>query len=219
MKQYNNSTIQQLPRARYARRGQSLIEILIAVAVGVILIVAGITLLAPAIRNNANVTRAQTAAALGKELLENVRVLSESDWASIGILGTTEASKYHIVPGSPFATASGIESVTVATTTYQRYFYLDDVHRNASGKIASSGTSDPAARKITVVYIWPGSSSAIVSFLRRTGGSAFSQTDWSGGPGQDGPFSATGTNARFAAVASINYASSGSIRIEGIPGP
>ena len=204
------------------RSGQSLVEILVAIAVGVILITGAVALIVPSIRNNRNVSEAQVSAALGRELFENVRVLAEADWNGIAALATTSANRYYLVAGSPFTTSTGVESVMVATTTYQRSFYLDDVYRNVSGKIDESGTThDPSTKKVTVVHTWPPiASSTLVGYLVRAPGSAFSQTDWSVGPGTDGPLFATGVAARFSTSTSIDYSTSGgAIFISGMAGP
>ena len=200
--------------------GQSLIEILVAVAVGVILILGAITLIAPALTTNTNVERARTAGALGKELFENARVLSEKNWHAMDSIATTSATRYYIVASSsPFTVATGTESVSVGTTTYSRYFFLDDVYRNASGKIDTGGSAlDPSTKKITVVYVWPpNASNTIVGYFGRYGDMQFHQTDWSGGSGQEGPVTATSVNSRFSSSSGIDVSTTtGSIRIQGI---
>lgn len=195
-------------------KGQSLIEILIAIVVGVVMVLAAATLIAPALRSNTQVNRIQVAAALGKELLENVRVLAEADWHSIANLATSSANTYHLSSSSPFTAIAGIESIDIATTTYTRYFYTEDVMRDSSGNIiASGGIHDLSTKKVSVAYRWPqGTTTTVSTYLTRTRNEVFIQTDWSGGPGQEGPVSST--NSRFSTSSSVHYTTTtGSILI------
>jgi type II secretory pathway pseudopilin PulG len=198
------------------RTGQSLVEILIAVIVGMILILGAVAVIGPSLKNSTQASRAQVAIALGKELLENTRAFSEANWHNIGNLSTSSANHYYLnTSSSQFVAVSGDESVTVATTTYTRYFYVEDVYRDGSGKIISgSGTYDPSTKKITVVYKWPGSAPRTMPmYITRLKNSIFSQTDWSGGGGQEGPV--TTTNNRFGTSTGIDFTSStGSIIIK-----
>ena len=102
-----------------------------------------------------------------------------------------------------------------SSTIYTRYFYIDNVGRDASGNILSSGgTNDPSTKKLTAVYGWPnGPTNSFSTYLTRFQNNVFDQTDWSGGPGQDGP--ATTTNSRFSTSTQIYYATTtGSILIQ-----
>jgi len=196
-------------------RGQSLVEVLVAVAIGAILVIAAVTIITPALRVNTQATRVQVASSLAKGLSGNIRVWAESDWHNISNLATTSANTYYLIASSsPFTATSGIESVTVSTTTYARYFYVDDVQRDASGYIVESGGSnDPSTKKVTVSYNWPQGTTTTLSFyLTRHSNRVFTQTDWSGGPGQDGP--STTTNSQFSSSTSnISYSTPGSISL------
>ena len=205
-------------------RGQSLIEVLIAVTVGVLMIGVVITFIAPVLRSDTHTSRAQTAASLSKELLDNVRVLSEANWHNIDVLTVGSSSRYYITTTTPFSVVADTESVSVGTTTYKRYFYIDNVCRNISRLIdqigcgAGGNIGDPSTKKVTVVYTWPpASTSSISQYLTRSQNRFFIQTDWSGGPGMEGPV--TSTRGRFSTSSlspGIDYTSStGSIIIEG----
>ena len=403
----------------FNNKGQSLIEILVSLAVGTILIIAAVSVIAPALRANTQADKVQVSSALGKELLENVRVFSEADWYNISSLATSSANKYFLVSTrSPFIAATGTEGISAdgiasgtvgywkldeststiaydfsgngnngtlynspASTTgqigqarsfnganyvqvnnsssismgtsahtvtawiklnsygtyrpvvakrsggtvdfsyhindsagdgkmasynglnsvgstnavslgawhhvawvysdgtisfyldgasngsasqtsgaansanlyigtdngttqyyfdgaiddarlynralsateikniyqaaiYTRYFYLDDVGRDVSDALLSSGgTNDPSTKKTTVVYGWPnGPTSSFSMYLTRFRNNVFDQTDWSGGPGQEGP--ATTTNSGFSTSTQIYYSTTtGSIII------
>jgi type II secretory pathway pseudopilin PulG len=200
------------------RQGQSLVEILVAVAIGALMITAAAGIIAPVLRVNTQTSKAQAATALAKELQENVRVWSESDWHRIYSLATTSANHYYLITtSSPFASSTGDESVVVATTTYKRFFYTDIVNRDSSGNIVptSTGSLDPSTLKLTIGYSWPpqGTTTTLSTYLTRYVNRALIQTDWSLGPGQAGPV--TSTNGFFATSSKIDYTTTtGSIYIK-----
>ena len=199
-----------------SKKGQSLVEILIALAVGSIFIIGATSIIIPSLRSNTQANRIQVGAAMGKELLENVRVSSEADWHTIYNLNKGSSNHYYLTTStSPFVAIAGDETIAVSTTTYTRYFYMDNVGRDASGNIISTGgADDPSTQKVTVVYGWQnGTTNSIQTYLTRFMNNAFNQTDWSGGPGQDGP--ATTVNNQFSTSSQINYSTiTGSIIIQ-----
>ncbi len=187
--------------------GQSLIEILIAVAIGTIMITAAAAVIVPALRINTQTDKAQVGTALAKELLENVRVWAEADWNNV--LNLTTTSHYYLkATSSPFSVFSGDESISVTTTTYTRYFYVENVNRDGSDLVVSSGGSnDPSTKKVTIMYSWPHSAtSSISAYITRNRNTYFLQTDWSGGPGLAGPTTST---SRFSTSTNIDYAGFG----------
>ena len=194
---------------RHTRKGQSLIEVLIAVTIGALMIGAVATLIVTVLRIGSQAQKSQAGAALGKELLENVRVWTERSWYNVASLSTSSANHYYLsASSSPFSVLSGDETAIVASTTYTRYFYVENVGRDAAGKIlASGGVDDPSTRKITVVYSWPQSAAnTLIAYLTRSANNIFFQTNWSGGPGQNGP--ATTTNSKFSTSTEVDYSSS-----------
>ncbi len=196
--------------------GQSLLEILIALVVGSIFVIGATSVIIPSLRSNTQAGRIQVSSALGKELLENAKVFSEADWHNIYNLNKGSANHYYLTTStSPFSAVVGDESLIVSTTTYTRYFYVENVGRDASGNILSSGgTDDPSTQKITVVYSWAGGpANSFIIYLTRYVNKVLDQTDWSGGPGQNS--SVTSTNNMFATSSQIDYSTTtGSIYIK-----
>lgn len=204
------------------REGQSLVEVLIAVAIGTVLIVAGVALIVPALQSNAQSAKIQMASSLGKELLDNMRVWSEGNWNNVLALATGTANTYYLnTTSSPYTVAGvgSIQSMVVGTSTYERYFYLSDVYRDGSGNIvASGGTYDPSIKQVTVGYNWLGgpATNTMTTYLVRARNNVVTQNDWSGGPNQSSP--ETSTNNQFASSSNIDYSTStGSIYVA-IPG-
>src|SRR5438105_2246928 len=114
------------------RGGQSLIEVLIASALGAVMITAAVGAIVPAMRVTSQTNKSQAGTALAKELLENVRVWAENDWHNISGLTSGAANHYYLnATTSPFTVSAGEEQVAISTTTYTRYFYVSDVSRDA----------------------------------------------------------------------------------------
>lgn len=213
-------------------RGQSLIEVLVGIVIGAVMVGAVAAIISPILQIDTQTTRAQVASALGKELMDNVSVWAEANWHNIDTLSTSSLFKYYLSTSTPtFSSSTGIEAVTVGSTTYGRYFFLTDVWRtvdcaadpsaaciitSASSGIGTGIMIDPSMRKVTVVYTWPlaSSSNALVGYLARTKNNFYLQTNWAGGGG----FTGTTTNIidRFSASTNVNVTSStGSIILNG----
>ncbi len=195
--------------------GQSLIEILIAISVGIIFLLGTIIVANFALKSGEDTQKIQASTVLAKELMDNIKIFADSDWHNIYNLATTSANHYYLnTTSTPFSAVSGEENLTVGTTTYIRYFYIDDVYRDSSGQIVSSGgIFDPSTKKVTVVYGWLGSTPRLISFyITRSKNNVFVQTDWSGGGGQTGPI--TSTNNKFDTSTGIDFSTTtGSIKL------
>ncbi|HUC01490.1 MAG TPA: SUMF1/EgtB/PvdO family nonheme iron enzyme [Candidatus Paceibacterota bacterium] len=201
----------------HSRRGQSITEVLISIAIAGIFAAGAASIIAPALRENSQAGKIQQAATEAQSLLAGVRVWSEANWSNVLSLATGTASDYYLITSStPYTATSGVESIVIGTTTYTRYFYLTDAYRASGGAIsnASSGnTYDPSTKQITVVYGWAGSATGTMSaYLTRNGDVTFLQTDWSGGPNPGRV--ATTVGSQFSSSSNIDYTDiSGSISI------
>ena len=204
-----------------ARSGQSLAEVLIAVAIGAILITAGVTLIVPALQSNKDAAKIQVAASLGKGLLDNVRSWAGGNWNAVLALATGTGNTYYLnTSSSPFTVSApgSVQSLVVGTSTYTRSFYLMDVERDSGGNIVTSGgTYDPSTKLLTVVYGWLGGTvNSMTTYLVRGNNSVFYQTSWAGGPGASGPV--TSTNSQFASSTNVDYGTATGSLYVAIPG-
>jgi hypothetical protein len=96
----------------YGCSGQSLIEVLVAVVIGTVMVMAAVSVIGPALQIGTGTSRATVAAALGKELAENVRVFAEADWHNLYFLAKTSSTKYYLTTASsPFTAATSTESL------------------------------------------------------------------------------------------------------------
>lgn len=193
---------------RENRQGQSLAEVLIAAAVTAILLIAAISLISPVLRNNRQVGVLRITGAMNREVLDKTRSLAQADWHAIANLSTSSAYRYSLTTStSPFSIINGDEEIVIGSSTYTRYFYIDEVLRDPStGEITTStlvGVPDPSTRQITIVVVPPqGNSSTIEQIVTRSQSSVSIQSDWSGGGGLSGAVS--GTTNQFASSSNVS---------------
>jgi prepilin-type N-terminal cleavage/methylation domain-containing protein len=103
-----------------SRSGQSLMEVLVAVAIGAVLIVAAMGAIVPALLTNQQSAPMETGVSLGAQLMNNVRVWSEGDWHGILSLATGTANQYYLnASSSPFTMTAA--SSSGSSTAYQYY--------------------------------------------------------------------------------------------------
>ena len=129
------------------------------------------------------------------------QVLSASDAAKLysginKVYPNNNSGIWEIKPGEETVNVSGID--------FNRHFMIQPVQRNSSGDIVSSGgDNDPTTKKIRFASTWGSNYSMIQEeYVTRTSlSNVFTQTDWSGGPGQTAPV--------FSAVNTFDTASSG----------
>lgn len=208
--------------------GVALIEILIAVTVGGILIVAAALLITTTLRLSGQNKFLQAASFLSQDLMDKVTVYAETKWfcppapnclkganpAQYGIYnllkGDSDTSRYYINTAvSPFEWALGKETKSLDGVPYERYFYLENVYRDSGGNIESGfnpANEDPSTQKVTVVTAWPqGGEVRMVKFLTRHTNKVFVQTDWSLGAKGPNVFSAEAAINEFDNASNIDF--------------
>ncbi len=213
--------------------GQSLVEILIAISVGAILIGGATTVIIAILRSNLETRNVQIATSLVQEYLDSVQSLAESDWHIIYTPPSDKGSDsqfYLAASGTSFTILAGATSTVVEGRTFTRYFSIENTNRDlcGTGDISAGATStcasgpgsvgiaeDPSTQKITVMASWP--ENRLISrsqYFTRNINEVFVQTDWSGGPEQEGPI--TSANNKFANSTGLDYSTStGSIVVQG----
>lgn len=168
------------------RSGQSLIDVLIASALGAILLVGALSVLAPALRGSSAAEDAQDGSAAARGLLDGVRSLAAHDWDAVASL--TPGSPYHLTYSSTSTSvAAGTDTALASSTGVIRSFSVSPVRRNSTGSyVPSGGYVDSSTLALSVSYRVPPSTAKTMStFLVRAAGSqAAVQTDWSGGDGE-----------------------------------
>lgn len=170
--------------------GQSLLEALLSITLGVLLIGSSVGLIGLSLRSFNSVKQHLQANSLMRQTSEVIQSLTNDNWHSIYDL--TKATNYKIsVSGNTWSISSGQETSTINSIPYKRYFQIYNVDRDGNDNISETGTDDPSTQKITIILEYGdnyASSSSISFYLTRSEFNAiFGQTDWSGGDGIDGP--------------------------------
>ncbi len=194
-----------------------LLELLIAIMVGVVLVVLGVQLVLSGIGSIDYSKTRNEGLGLAQEGLETVRVIVRGNdagsqgWNRLYLppdgTGTSSTSKglsnpYHpTLSGGVWRLASGAENITVGNEIFMRQVFIENVCRNnTTGAIASvapciaNSTDDPSTQKVTVVVSQAGSPDVqFSSYFTRFGNEVTAQANWSGGL-NNGPFPATSTS-------------------------
>ncbi len=196
---------------RSREKGQSLVELLVGVAIVTIIISSIVGALVLVLRSNLQSTTSRTAAALGGEIINGVRSVTEGKWSNLYSVSPKGPSTTYRVTSSgtpPTLTiVSGSEDIVVNNLTYTRFFSVENVNRDSVQSIVASGTEDPSTQKITVTVRWQVSGDTAklqtTEYLTRFRNEVTKFTDWSGQSGVAGPittpdnnyFSISGLNA------------------------
>jgi len=132
---------------KFKNKGQSIIEILIAIALTAIFLPALITGLVSSREGRAQQIQRLEATTLAREVEEAVRTVRENNWNAFAVNGT-----YHSVnSGTTWTLVSGSELINGFT----RSAVVSDVQRDSNGNIVTSGgTVDPSSKKVEISVSW-----------------------------------------------------------------
>jgi len=127
--------------------GQSLIELIIAIALASLLLPALLTGLVASREGKAQEEQRLQATALLREAEDAVRSVREQNWSNISPIGT-----YHPqVSGSAWSLAAGSEIIN----GYTRQIEISNVNRDTSGNITESvGSQDTSTKKVVSTVSW-----------------------------------------------------------------
>jgi type II secretory pathway pseudopilin PulG len=201
-------------------RGQALIEVVVAMVIGAIMIGTASGALFVILRSKQLAQNNQIASSLASALSDNLSSVAEANWHNIYDLNKGSANKYHVATSTGQLTVqSGEEQIAENNVIFTNYFYIENVQRDSAGNIvASGGTDDPSTQKAVITSSWiiGGSASVVTNtlYFTRWPNRIFQQTDWSGGPGQEGPV--TLINNKFSTSEYIDFNSApGSLTLTG----
>jgi len=220
--------------------GQSLIELIVALAIGGIFIMAATSAVYIIVRNSAEVRMSQIATFLAQEYFDNLNAISRSRWLEIycppsgicpGGSKGSDSQFYLISSGASYDLEIGASSTIIEGENFIRYFSIENVNRDfcgigditseAAGPSCSSWPpsgseifEDPSTQKITIKITWKNNGSLIRSvYLVRHQNFNFRQSDWSAGSNQDFFSTSTGAavvNNKFASSTNISFFSGNS---------
>lgn len=205
------------------RSGLSLFEILIALALGILLIGASVLGTSFILRSGKTNEKLQTANGLSQEMLEKIRTIASVDWNQIYNRNPKgPAAQYYVAtnggPTNPLNIQNGSIPVTIEGVDYSLFFTVENVYRDLSENIAESGgIEDPSTQKITVYVHWLSNGEVkLIDYITRWKNAVFVQTDWRSLAPENEIFSSTtGQNNRFATSSGISTSTAGQIKLEG----
>lgn len=194
------------------KKGQILLELLIALALSAIIFVGLGELVFSSRKTSSNVAKEQGALYLLQETFEVLKSLRDSNWHNLYDLNKDQ--EYYLKRQSSGWSISGDSNdkiVSLNGIDYERYFVIQRVSRNANGEIVETGgKEDPSTLKVKVFIKANGMDDLVMSrYFTRFKNDVFVQTDWSGGPGQPGPI--TIPNNRY-------FWDDGNLDATGLPG-
>ena len=216
---HNNVSLRNRNAPCELRRGQAVIEVLIALLLTVLVSLAASEVMGSTVRGGAYASSKTGAAFLAYEATEAVRAIS-TDWVSFSEL--MRSAEYHpIVADSRWEAAPGSETISLNNAAYTRSFSLLDVYRDeATGDIVSvPGYRDPSTLRVTVRVNWKDTFETPQEFtqaffLTRFRNDVFPQTDWSAGAMGETVVGATTTTSGFATSSDVDFSTvPGSVRL------
>ena len=178
-------------------KGQSLVSLLLAIAVGAIVLVLGAQIIQVTLKTEEASRRKTAAFQLARESFEATRSIAEEDWHLI--YDAIVNQEYYLDSSTGkwiLSTDSQYKTITLGSDTYLRWLIFSNVSRDESGDIEAiynASHDDPSTRKITV-YISHGGIEKLswYYYLTRWENEISSQADWSGGDGTEGPVTSFG---------------------------
>ena len=198
-------------------RGQSLAELLIAVAIVTIIISSIVGAVIVVVRSNLQSTTTRTAAALGQELADSVRSVAEGKWSNLyGVAPKGASTTYRVTAsGTVLTIVSGSEEAAVNNITYTRFFSVENVNRDSAQNIVASGTEDPSTQKITLTVSWQLSGQTAelktAEYFTRSRNEVTRFTDWSGVSSAAGPIITPDNN--YFSISGLSATSTGELKI------
>lgn len=168
IKKYSVRKIKKLSTFNFrlsTRKGQSLVELLIVMALAAILLPAFLGAIMASRQGKPQQGQRVQAIALLKETEKAVKSVRNNDWTTFA---TFSGTLHPVIYGSQWSLAQGVAT----TSGFTQQVVISDVYRNTSGAIVTSGgTKDPSTKKIDSTISWtqPRASSITSTFyLART---------------------------------------------------
>lgn len=130
-------------------KGQSLIELLIVISLTAIFLPSLLSGLTSSREGKAQQLQREDAYDLLRESEEASKIVRERDWSEI----SSNGNFYPQITGTTYA----LVAITLTPTPangFTRIVNIADAYRDSSGNITTSGTIDPATKKITTTVSW-----------------------------------------------------------------
>jgi hypothetical protein len=170
-----------------SQRGQSLIELVIGIGIGVLFITAAVGIITVSLRIDFQNKFAQTAAELNQQLIEQVGTYANADWHNIDTRPLSTALHLATTTQCFLAINVGSSTKVLDGNTYDTSFSLEATCRDSQDSFTdcSSGTADPSTFKVIVATQWHQGDTLpelqLVHYLTRIRDRVWNQSDWSYG--------------------------------------
>ncbi|OGY56831.1 MAG: hypothetical protein A2Y84_01675 [Candidatus Colwellbacteria bacterium RBG_13_48_8] len=216
-----------------SQEGQSLAEIIVAVAIGAAILGSAATALIIMVRSGADAAKLQKGYDLAQKTIDNTRSFAEADWVSFYNLSPDSAtSTFHLYTGgqtggsSVLYASSTATSTTIDGTVYTYWFSAENVNRDSdTGAIVDSpaGIEDPSTQKVTAHVSWAVGTQikeiTVIQYLTRMRSFVTAFTDWSGGAYPAGGPITRPDNTYSSSSGTISTSTTGSITVTGESAP
>ena len=187
-------------------KGQLLVELLIAIAILSIIIVAVSQVTGVSFQSSRVGGQRTVALQIAQEEIDVAKAVSKESWHNIYSLATstppTILNKYHSSNSAAdcgsvkWCLVSGEIQQVYNTVNYTKYIYIEDISRTGLDIDANYNVSndDPSTQKVVAIVSWQGGSLEILDYLTRYRNAGAAQTNWSGGVGAN---TGSGENDNF----------------------
>jgi type II secretory pathway pseudopilin PulG len=170
-----------------SQRGQSLIELVVGIGIGVLFITAAVGIITVSLRIDFQNKFAQTAAELNQQLIEQVATYANADWHNLDTRPLGTALRLATTTQGFIVGNVGSSTKVLDGNTYDTSFSLEAVCRNALDAFIECPASpaDPSTFKVTVATQWHQGDTLpelrLVHYLTRIRDRVWHQNDWSNG--------------------------------------
>lgn len=178
--------------------GQSLIGILLALAIGALVLVLGAQIIQTSLKASESSRQKNIAYQLAQEAFEATKTIAQEDWHLI-YDAATDQEYYPDSSGGKWAlsTNTGYKTFTFGKDTFSRWIVFNNVSRDASGNIEAvynASNDDPSTRKVVVNITLDDVQKINWNYyLTRWENEVAPQSGWGGSGGQEGPVTSFGS--------------------------
>ena len=173
---------------RKSEAGQSLVEVVVGIAIAGFLIVGAVTAISASLKSDVEGQAFQVGPYLSQELATNVAAFSKANWLNISNLARDPNKFYLVGAGEGFGVTSGQELIGLNGVNFTRYFTVASTSRDGNSDIEAvyqAVNEDKSTLKVVTITTWLTSTnqtatSSLTRYLTRHRNEIFSQTDWSG---------------------------------------
>jgi len=183
----------------FKENGQSLIGILLTIAIGALVLVLGAQIIQTSLRASESTRQKNVAYQLAQGAFEATKTIAQEDWHLI--YDATTGQEYYLDnSGGKWAlsTNTDYKTFTFGKDTFSRWIVFNNVSRLANGNIEegySESRDDPSTRKVTVNITLNNIQKINWNYyLTRWENNVANQTGWGGNSGTEGPVTSFGSN-------------------------